>query len=269
MNHLSATALSAVGLIVALAAFWTAGCGSPSEAEPGGRLEGVTWRLASLQREAGSLEPVPDDVLVDARFEEGRVGGTSGCNSYSGPYTLSGSDLSFGDLASTAMACEARVMDVEEAYLGSLRKVAGWAVDGATLSLRDGAGNVLLTYEPQEEPPLTETDWQLTSYNNGKGAVVSADPAYPITARFGEDGLLRGSGGCNEYRAGYRFQGSAERGSISIEPVAATKMACPAQEQEQAYFAALPRSERYTILRGTLELRTADGAALALFQALP
>src|SRR3712207_8881650 len=51
------------------------------------------------------------------------------------------------------------------------------------------------------------------SYNNGRGGVVSVLPEPPLTATFGEDGVVTGNAGCNLYRATYT---SADRKSTRL-----------------------------------------------------
>ncbi len=107
---------------------------------------------------------------------------------------------------------------------------------------------------------LTGIDWQLVSLN-GQPALAET----PITARFGDDGKLTGSAGCNRYIAGYHLDGQ----NIAIGPVAATRMACPQPEgvmqQEAQYLTALSTAATYAINLKRLELRTAAGALVASF----
>src|SRR5262245_9173081 len=63
-------------------------------------LEGTTWKLTELAL-TGNLEPVPDNVVATLRLANGEARGNAGCNAFFGPYTLSGSSLTIGDLATT------------------------------------------------------------------------------------------------------------------------------------------------------------------------
>jgi heat shock protein HslJ len=81
--------------------------------------------------------------------------------------------------------------------------------------------------------------------------------ARPPTAVF--DGTrLSGFAGCNHYTGQV-----AEKtpGSITIGPLATTKMACPspAMEVEDGYLAALGRATQYTLAGGRLVLSGASG----------
>ena len=53
-----------------------------------------------------------------------RASGFSGCNRYTGAYTLKNGLLSFGQLAGTRMACVGPGGDIEGAYLDALSHIA-------------------------------------------------------------------------------------------------------------------------------------------------
>ena len=115
---------------------------------------------------------------------------------------------------------------------------------------------------------LAGTSWQATGINNGKEAVVSQEGTEKVTATFGADGTISGSGGCNTYSGPYTTSGTDQ---ITIGALASTEMACPepAMEIEQMYFAALGTVATYQIDGTTLTLRDADGATQASFTLVP
>ena len=88
-----------------------------------------------------------------------------------------------------------------------------------------------------------------------------------VTAIFGADGKLAGSGGCNNYTADYQVDGS----SLHIGAAASTRKLCAepqgVMEQEAAYLKALERAATYQIQGDKLEIRDANGALLASYQA--
>lgn len=107
-------------------------------------------------------------------------------------------------------------------------------------------------------------DWEVTAFLSGD-AVTSPLPGTTITARFADDGTLTGSSGCNTYLTAFTLG----RGSIEIEPPAATQMACVDPEgvmdQEAAYLAALPTAVGYRVDGGSLALVSADGTYVASY----
>jgi heat shock protein HslJ len=74
---------------------------------------------------------------------------------------------------------------------------------------------------------------------------------------------VAGNGGCNQFNGPYAIDGDA----IEIGPLVATKMACPALDQEGAYFAALEAATTWSISADQLELRDAEGALQVSFTA--
>ena len=100
---------------------------------------------------------------------------------------------------------------------------------------------------------LAGAPWTLVSL----GGQPLPPGARPPTVVF--DGTrLSGFAGCNHYTGQV-----AEKtpGSITIGPLAATKMACPspAMEVEDRYLAALGRATQYTLAGGRLVLSGASG----------
>src|SRR5215213_8660283 len=68
-------------------------------------LTGTEWRLVSFGP-AGSEESLVAGTTVTLKFgEDGRAGGSTGCNSYSGTYQVRADTISFGRLVSTRRAC--------------------------------------------------------------------------------------------------------------------------------------------------------------------
>jgi heat shock protein HslJ len=209
-------------------------------------------------------QPALNVAPVTLSFENGKVSGSDGCNSYNAGYTATDTTLKInGPIAATMMACAEPIMTQAAAYTKALEQVATYQVDGAQLTLSDASGKELATFTAQSTS-LAGTSWVATGYNNGKQAVVSVVANTEITANFGADGTLSGSAGCNQYTASYQTSGQ----NITIGPAAATRMACeqPVMDQETQYLAALSTAATYRIDGNTLELRTADGALAATFQ---
>jgi len=133
--------LAVVSLVVA----GVAACGSSSGGK-GGTIEGVAWDVAAYADASGVMTDAPVTVPMDARFDAGKVAGTSGCNQYNGPYTLSGSSLTVGPLASTKMLCDQIANDAEAAYLPALQKAATYTAEGGKLTIFDKDGKEVVRY---------------------------------------------------------------------------------------------------------------------------
>jgi heat shock protein HslJ len=197
--------------------------------------------------------------------EDGKVSGTAGCNSYSGTYTTSGSEIEIKQpMASTMMACPEPVMKQEADYFLALAAAKSFIIRSNQLILKDANDTELVSYTVQAQD-LPNTTWFALSYNNGKQAVVSVMADTELTATFEGDGSLTGFAGCNNFNGPYKTNGL----NIKIGPLASTMKSCEAPEgvmdQEAQYLAALQSAATYSRLGDRLELRTADGALAAEF----
>jgi heat shock protein HslJ len=244
--------------------------GQPAEGAPVAQLEGTPWMLVEYAGADGAAQPVLPETEITATFQAGRIGGSAGCNAYSGAYAVDGGALSFADVVRTLRACAEPpgIMEQEAAYLAALRRAARFEVAADALILRDDSGASLLRFAPQPQTPLEGTTWSAQAYNNGRGGVVSLIVGTEITARF-EAGRVMGSAGCNAYTAPYTLNGNA----LQVGPAASTRMACAAppgvMEQERAYLAALSTARSYRIEGDRLFLLAADGARVGSFVPAP
>jgi heat shock protein HslJ len=257
-----------MAVILALAVLATGCLPARSVAGDGGQptpsvtidLDGTRWNVVELNG-----EPVTGDAQGTLDFADGMVTGTAFCNGFGGAYELDGTELTFGDLAQTLMAClePEGVMELESAYMAALSEAAGYRVDGADLVVVDAEGGALVKLSPAEVVGLEGTPWQLTGYNDGRG-VTSLVLDTEISATF-DDGTLSGTAGCNQYTAPYTL----EDGTLSVGPAASTRMACMDPEgvmaQETAYLEALSDVASYDMGRNWLRLLDGDGALLLMF----
>ncbi|MFC1466661.1 MAG: META domain-containing protein [Candidatus Brachytrichaceae bacterium NZ_4S206] len=227
-------------------------------------LAGTSWTLATL----GGQPPVAD-TAVTLNFEaDGRAGGSDGCNTFGGPYQVSGDALKFGALIGTLVACEAPIMAQADAFRSALEQTARFTVANDTLTLLDTNGNALATFAPQSRE-LAGTNWVVTGYNNGKQAVVSVLQGTELSVSFGADGRVAGNAGCNNFFGPFTQQGE----TVAIGPLASTLKACaePAgvMEQEVQFLAALESATAYQLDGDKLTLRTGDGATAVTLSRAP
>lgn len=111
--------------------------------EDGASLRGVLWVLASGLDVAGGERAAPS-----ATFANGTVAGSTGCNRFTGTYTIDGDKLEIGRVATTRMACAPPADAVEREYLAALGRVAAWRTETGELALVDANGAELLRYRP-------------------------------------------------------------------------------------------------------------------------
>ena len=245
--------------IMGIALLAIAACSSTGT--EGESIEGV-WLLTEL-----SGEELLADTSITAEFnEDGQVAGSSGCNSYRTTFMIEGRNIEFGEqIISTMMACSEAVMEQESAYLEMLLEADRFNIMENELVLFNASDTELARFEVVQQE-LPGTNWEVTAYNNGKGAVVGLIPGTQITANFDQEGKLAGNAGCNNYFADYTTDGE----KITIGMPGSTRMFCNEpegiMEQEQAYLDALNTAATYKIMGLTMEMRTSDGAIVATFQ---
>jgi heat shock protein HslJ len=255
------TGLAAIGVVTALAAACSTSAGS------GGQLDGKTWALTSYAS-GGAMQQVPAEVLADATFvaDESNVSGSAGCNRFTGGYRADGASLTFGALATTQMACVGPANDVEAAYLANLAATRTYTATGDALTMFGANGDRILVFAVAQPGDLSGVEWHATGINNGRGAVESVVAGTDPTATYDATaGTVRGNAGCNQYNGPVVVEGD----SITIGPLASTKMACADQaaaDQEAAYLAALEAATTFEVRNQTLELRDDDGALQVSFE---
>lgn len=91
-------------------------------------LEGTTWKLIRWGNRDNLKTPLADGEIT-AQFSQGRMGGSSGCNRYSGGYTLQGNQLKLGPIAATNMACLDELMNQESQYFAALNGVKSYKIN--------------------------------------------------------------------------------------------------------------------------------------------
>lgn len=109
-----------------------------------GGLAGKTWTLVSWGSVDSPQTPVEGSTITLV-FSETGVGGSAGCNSYSGSFTYDNSTLAFGQMIRTLMACEEALMTQEDAYLAALSTASGYTVNGDQLQLSYDGGVLTFT----------------------------------------------------------------------------------------------------------------------------
>jgi heat shock protein HslJ len=110
-------------------------------------LVGTTWTLTSIASGDAVMSVVSGTQITVVFAADETVSGSGGCNRFSGTYTLAGDRLSFSSLATTKMACAGYVMTQEQVFLDAMGEVASYTIDGAQLSVLDGSGAMLLSFD--------------------------------------------------------------------------------------------------------------------------
>ena len=109
-------------------------------------LDDSSWVLVAFRK----TSPIPGTTIT-ATFEDGRIHGSAGCNSYGGTYQVKGDKITVGAIATTMMAC-LEPKDIIEQEV----KFRKFISDAQTFRLIDGQLQIFrsdgeaLTFVPHE-----------------------------------------------------------------------------------------------------------------------
>jgi heat shock protein HslJ len=206
-------------------------------------LVDTSWTVASISG-ASSL---PDARPTMNFAQDGTVGGSAGCNQYSGRFRTNGTAISITQTSSTMMECEGERGAQETAFLAGLQGASTWRLDEGGNLVLSGAAEIVAGPGVAEAPPsdqptseLAGTDWTLVDMG-GTGDFARLVP----TLHFGLDGMVSGFAGCNKFSGPYTVSGS----DLTVGSLVTTKMACerPASAVEAEILAALAGVDSWSI----------------------
>lgn len=136
--------------LICLLSFWSyvlmADVAEPvvEAAEPH-ELDGSRWLLEDIEN-TGVIDNARSTLHFDGN---GRISGSGGCNRISGGVILDGTEIKFGPVMSTRMACPVpALMDQEQRYLMALAEARSFVLeaDGAILQLLNEDGHKILRF---------------------------------------------------------------------------------------------------------------------------
>ena len=112
---------------------------------------------------------------------------------------------------------------------------------------------------------LTNGRWKLQSYSSPGIGTKQPIPGTEMTARFGADGSLSGSGGCNNYTGGFM----AFDQTLRISNLTASRQLCDSpdgiMEQEGAFLSLMHQAAKMSISAGQLEVFDSSGSRILVF----
>ena len=103
-------------------------------------LENTYWKLMTLDEQPATVMEGTREAHIVLHTEGSRLAGSTGCNRLMGEYQHDKHELSFDRLATTRMACPGEAGSLERNFLDTLNDIAGWQVEGQTLTLTDAQG---------------------------------------------------------------------------------------------------------------------------------
>lgn len=116
------------------------GCSSTSSVTPISLLTGKTWELSSLKGQSPDPSMFPAGLPSLDFLEAGRLAGFTGCNNFSGGFSLEATDLKLDPGAMTRKACPGTG---ESEFISSLDQVKNIKVVKDKLILLDGETEVM------------------------------------------------------------------------------------------------------------------------------
>jgi heat shock protein HslJ len=210
------TLFAAIALVAAACGDDTASTPNPSSSTPDTTvnqpdspapfdLAGTRWVADSLFVGGAVVPIVPlAEPTIDFTDDGRSFGGTTGCNSYFGDYTIDGTTIQFGGIGQTEMACEEPRMKQESDVLSVFQAATTYSIVDGVLTIGDITGNALQFIDRAVAFPdaeLTGTQWIADTLLMGDAA-SSMDAANPVTLLINAAASeATGSTGCNEYVA--------------------------------------------------------------------
>ena len=218
------------------------------------------WKLTAYGPK-GAPTPAVEAAAAGLTFnEDGTVSGNSGCNGLGGDYSVEGDKIIFGEFVSTLMACDAPIMEQEDAAHKVLSGTAPYKIEGDTLTITNNDMVLVLTRGEYgsagpSSPASLIGAWRLTSYGT-VDTVSSALTDVEANLSFKEDGTVTGTSGCNELGGKFAVEGD----QITFQEIVSTLILCdtPIMEQEEAMQQVLTETASYEIEGNTLTLTNND-----------
>jgi heat shock protein HslJ len=210
------------------------------------------WTLGTVDGQA----PPAGMVVTLSIGADGTLTGLA-CNTYNATYTATQTgDLAIDPIVATRKSCGDAQDAFEFSYLDGLQGAIGWGTQIGKLTLF-GTTELVFGDGSAQDATLTGQEWSLVTIG---GAPLPAGSG--ITASFGEDGTVTGSGGCNQYTGPYTVDGE----SLSVGPLAATRMSCGqvSDDLESTYLGALEAAMGFAISGTDLVISTSNGVTLEL-----
>lgn len=163
----------------------------------GESLAGTHWMLVSFGK-PGEETPVREGSNVTVEFQEdGQVGGSGGCNSYSGQYQVEGDSIAFHEIASTLMACADQTVTGQEAqYLQALDTASQFTLADNRLRIFYDSDQNVLNFTPLEassastaQPPVITDSNLMPSGPDEKQYTLAAEAGQTIMIEVTSDGV--------------------------------------------------------------------------------
>lgn len=107
-------------------------------------LENTDWQATGINNGKGGVVSSAATPMATARFSEGQITGSGGCNSFTASYELDGDRVTIGPAAATRKFCNEPegIMDQEQQYFEALSRATTYSLMPERLELRDDSGSL-------------------------------------------------------------------------------------------------------------------------------
>lgn len=141
MKSISVRIFVLISLVMLMSA-----CKSSSKLDIKDQLTISAWELSTLQGMAVDSKEFMKGMPFLVFSKDGRLTGSTGCNSMSGTYEAKNNNISLNPGAMTRMACPG---NGEMLFLEAMRKVKNLEISGGKLALLDGTTE-MMTFVPRK-----------------------------------------------------------------------------------------------------------------------
>lgn len=154
-------------------------------------LAGTEWQLVSLGPPGSEVDVVAGTTPTANFGEDGRVGGSTGCNNYGGTYEVRGDTITIGRLVSTRRAClDQNANEQERRFLAALEAANRFRLSSSRLTIFADRGRTVLNLvssspsDPGDRPPSDDRSDPLTTLASYFSTINAKD--YRRAYRFWE-----------------------------------------------------------------------------------
>lgn len=221
------------------------------------QVTGIDWELTTLLLDGTGVDLAGTTPTI--RFDaSGEAGGSNGCNSYGGSYSIAGGAITFGGMFQTEIGCQPDVAAVETAFMLAISRVDTFdtAAGRLTLSASDGSSEMVFAEPAPVIDNALQGSWVLDTIGDAvavSSIVAGTDPTLEIT-----DTEISGTTGCNSFFGALTWDAD---GSFVVTEMGWTEIGCERgiMQQEQAILETLSNAATYEIEGDRLLITTAEG----------
>lgn len=153
-----------------------------SQAQPGRELTGIEWRLVSLGPTGAEQDVVQGTTVTLTLGDDGRAGGSTGCNSYGGNYQVRGNTISFSRIVATRRAClDQNANEQEHRFLSVLESASRFRLSSNRLTIISDRNRSVLNFvnssapDPDSRPPRDDRNDPIATLMSYYDAINARD----------------------------------------------------------------------------------------------